>query len=182
MKQILACFLLLMETLASLTAPIGRWDDGIFPREFCFMSGAGGWSTELSIKEDGTFTGGYYAHWISWEHDEAWELYVCEFSGRFSEPQKVNAYTYSTQLEELNIEPGEQGLENTPLTQVDEGYAPGIAGGEEFLVYLPGAPLDKLPEEFLLWVRAPHGIEEEDTALPNYGLYNVNEQQGWFEY
>ena len=53
--------------------------------------------------------------------------------------------------------------------------------GEEYLVYLPGAPLGELPEEFVLWVTAPRGLKEEDTVLPWYGLYNVSEQCGFFE-
>lgn len=154
--------------------------EDIFPREFCFMIGAGGWCTELHIADDGTFTGGYFSHQLFPENDGAWELYVCEFSGKFSELEKVNEYTYSTQMEELTIEQAQKGLEGADLTPVEERTAPGLEGGEEFLIYLPGAPLDELPEEFLYWIRAPHGIEEEDTVLPGYGLYNVNEQLGWF--
>lgn len=153
----------------------------IFPRAFSHMSGVGGWSTELYVAEDGSFEGCYYWHRIAEEND-LWEMYDCKFAGKFGPSQKVNEYTYSIQLEELTIGPAEQGIEGSEnFTQVDEEAAPGIEGGEEFLIYLPGAPLDELPEEFVWWVKAPIGIKDDETTLPWYGLYNVQEKLGWFE-
>lgn len=153
----------------------------IFPRAFSHMSGAGGWSTELYVAEDGSFEGCYYWHRIAEEND-LWEMYDCKFAGKFGPPKKVNEYTYSIQLEELTIGPAEQGIEGSEnFVQVDEEAAPGIEGGEEFLIYLPGAPLDELPEEFVWWVDLVTGIADDDITLPWYGLYNVNEQLGWFE-
>ena len=34
--------------------------EAIFPRSFRFASGAGGWSTDLEVAADGSFTGVYY--------------------------------------------------------------------------------------------------------------------------
>ena len=31
--------------------------ESIFPRSFCFASGAGGWSTDLTVEADGSFSG-----------------------------------------------------------------------------------------------------------------------------
>lgn len=153
----------------------------IFPRAFSHMSGVGGWSTELYVAEDGSFEGCYFRHSLA-EASDLWEMYTCEFTGKFSPPKKVNEYTYSMQLEELTIGPAEQGIEGSEnFTQVDEEAAPGIEGGEEFLLYLSGAPLDELPEEFVWWVKAPVGIKDDETMLPWYGLYNVQEKLGWFE-
>lgn len=153
----------------------------IFPRAFSHMSGVGGWSTDLYVAEDGSFEGCYFRHSLA-EASDRWMLYFSEFSGKFSLPKKVNAYTYSVRLEALDIGAEKGGLEGSEdFTQVGEGAAPGIEGGEEFLIYLPGAPLDELPEDFLLWVKAPGGIEDDDITLPWCGLYNAKEQLGWFE-
>ena len=152
----------------------------IFPREFWHMIGAGGWSAEMNVEKDGTFEGNYNWHRII-ENGEDWEMYYCDFSGKFSEPKQVNEYTYSVQLEKLDIGPGWYGMQNdeASLTKV-EGEAPGLGGGEEFLIYLPGAPVEELPEEFLHWSLLM--VDPDDTVLPSYGLYNVNTQIGWFDW
>lgn len=152
----------------------------IFPREFWHMTGVGGWSTAMNVEKDGTFEGNYTWHRIA-EEGEDWEMYSCNFSGKFSEPKQVNSYTYSVQLEKLDIGSGWHGMESdeASLTKV-EGAAQGLEGGEEFLIYLPGAPVKELPEEFLSWSMLMVG--PDDTVLPSYGLYNVNTQIGWFDW
>lgn len=152
--------------------------EDIFPREFCFMNGVGGWHSELYIERDGSFAG-HMEDWLGWGAEEG-DMLWCSFSGRFSLPEKVNDYTYSIYLEELVK--GSDGAEETEIDYVAVDDARGLESGEEFYIYLPGAPLDELPEEFVGWVRSPGGIEENDTVLPWYGLYNVNEQCGWFEW
>lgn len=154
--------------------------ENIFPREFWHMVGVGGWSTVMNVEKDGTFEGNYNWHRIA-EEGEDWEMYSCDFSGKFSEPKQVNGYTYSVQLEKLDIGSGWHGIESdeASLTKV-EGAAQGLEGGEEFLIYLPGAPVKELPEEFLFWSMLMVG--PDDTVLPSYGLYNVNTQIGWFDW
>ena len=121
--------------------------------EYLFLSGAGGWHTELTIDADGAFTGEY-----SHGSDRS------AFSGRFGDAKQLNAYTWSMRLREL-----------------DSG-AYGIEGADEVLVYLPGAPVDALPEEFIQWYCAglSYGRNQIGNTLPTVGLYNVNEQYGWF--
>ena len=52
----------------------------------------------------------------------------------------------------------------------------GLEAAEEILVYLPGAPLGELPQEFRGWV--DHGDQGE--ALLSYALNNEAHQQGFF--
>ena len=122
--------------------------------EYWFLSGAGGWRTELTIAAngDGTFTGEY-------SHGSERSA----FSGRFGDVTRVND-TWSMRLTEL------------------DASAYGIEGADEVLVYLPGTPVDALPEEFLQWYCAglPYGRNQIGNTLPTVGLYNVNEQYGWF--
>lgn len=144
------------------------------------MSGVGGWCTELHVATDGSFSGYYHTSVYGGEDGNEWTVYFCDFTGRFSTPEKVNEYTYSVKLEELVKEPAEKTITEDGVFIPDD-IAVGIEGGEEFLIYLPGAPLDELPEEFLLWVTAPMMVTDEDTTLPYYGLYNVEEQTGFFD-
>ena len=121
--------------------------------EYWFLSGAGGWHTELHIGADGAFTG-EYSHGTE----------RSAFSGRFGDVRQINSYTWSIRLREL------------------DASAYGIEGADEVLVYLPGAPVDALPEEFVQWYCAglSYGRNQIGSTLPTVGLYNVNEQYGWF--
>ena len=67
------------------------------PSQFMFCSGAGAWSTVLTIAEDGTFTGLF--------HDSNNNIqYICEFTGAFTQPEKVSDYVYSMAIEPLELE------------------------------------------------------------------------------
>ena len=60
--------------------------------------------------------------------------------------------------------------------------AQGIAGTEEILIYLPGAPISELPEDYMIWAKGSAYIEEGTTELPFYGLYNEAQQCGFSSY
>ena len=64
---------------------------------FGFSSGAGAWGTFLDLNDDGTFSGEFHDSNMG-ETGEGYPygtVYVCDFSGKFSEPEKINEYTYS---------------------------------------------------------------------------------------
>ena len=147
---------------------------------FVFASGAGAWGTELLISEAGSFTGLY--------HDSDMgstgagypngTRYISEFKGQFSEPEKVNEYTYKMTIEQLEYA-NEVGSDEI-LYSYSDAY--GIAGAEEILIYLPGTPISELPEDYMMWARGSAYIEEGTTELPFYGLYNVTEALGFSGY
>lgn len=151
---------------------------------FVFASGAGAWSTELLIGEDGSFKGTY--------HDSDMgstgagypngTRYFSEFTGKFTELEKVNDYTYSTRISEIeyaNEVDTEQILDEV-LYYYSDAY--GLAGAKEIFIYLPGAPIEELPEEYMIWAKGSAYIEEGTTELPFYGLYNVTETCGFSSY
>lgn len=150
---------------------------------FYFSSGAGGWGTGMEIYEDGSFEGNYHDSDMG-DTGESYPngtVYISNFSGQFSQPEKVNEYTYSMKLEKLNYDNavGSEIIEDGVLYRYDEAF--GVAGGDNFLIYLPGAPLSELPEEFKMWV-GYFDDSAADVELPFYGLYNVNEQCGFSSY
>ena len=151
--------------------------------EFYFASGAGGWRTVLQIEEDGSFLGQYSDSDMGSNGADYpnGTLYLCEFEGKFTQPVKVNDYTYSMQIENISLvnEADTKEIKDGTLYYYSTPY--GLDGAEDILIYLPGAPFNELPEEYRNWVR--NDMENPDALeLPFYGLYNVTEQNGFSSY
>ena len=154
------------------------------PSAFSFLSGVGGWSSDLTLRDDGSFTGTYHDSDMG-DAGEGYPngtIYVCSFSGRFGQVRRVDDYTYSMQLLELTSDaaPAEEWIEDG-VRYVDA--APyGLNDAREILVYLPGAWMRALPYDFVSWVSMPNawGVDERPVLLPFWGLYNVEGKQGWF--
>ncbi|MBO5069041.1 MAG: DUF1311 domain-containing protein [Roseburia sp.] len=152
--------------------------------QFIFASGAGGWATMMTINPDGSFSGEYF----DGELGEAGEdypngtMYQSNFYGQFTQPEKVNDYTYSMQIQEINYEEesGTEEIKDGVLYCYGKPY--GLDGAEDILIYLPGAPLAELPEEFRSWMGYYDLSATEDTELPFYALYNEAEQCGFSSY
>ena len=76
-------------------------------------------------------------------------VYLCHFSGRFLNIEKVDEYSYSMTLSELNCddEGGEEWIEDGICYVPAAPY--GMEDGETFVLYLPDTPTDGLDEDFL---------------------------------
>lgn len=157
--------------------------DGV---EFWFGSGAGAWSTTVSIQPDGTFRGYYHdseagSSDVDYPHGTRYE---CNFSGRFTSLTKINEYEYSIKCESLTIDGvvGEEEIKDSVKVITSEPY--GFDNADEFLLYLPGKKLNELPEAYLMWLPIdPESINEESTeVLEFHGLYNVGGEQGYSSY
>ncbi len=84
--------------------------------DFVFSSGVGAWATSMTLEQDGTFSGAYYDADMG-VYDEDYPngtVYICDFSGRFSDIEKVDEYSYSLRLAELDsdYEAGKEWIEN----------------------------------------------------------------------
>ena len=152
----------------------------ILPSEFIFSSGAGGWGTEITLNDDGTFIGQYHDSDMgdSGSGYSNGTVYICDFSGKFTIPKKINEYIYSMNLELLETE-GSSGTvyyENDIRYIVSDPY--GFDNADEFLIYLPGCPLEKTSEEFLSWSFINTQIR---NTIPTgvYGIYNVGGMEGF---
>lgn len=151
---------------------------------FEFASGAGAWATQLSIHSDGTFAGEYHDSDMG-SYDESHPngtAYHCTFDGQFSQPVKVNDYTYSMQILSISYakEPDTSETKDGVLYYYTTPY--GLDGAETLLIYLPGAPLAELPEGYRSWVGYYYLENTTDTELPFYGLYNEAEAEGFSSY
>ena len=150
--------------------------------DFSFSSGVGGWSTDIYIEPDGTFTGYFHDSELGMTGDDYpyGSIYVCDFNGRFGEVTRVDEYTYSMKLLELNVgkTEGEEWIEDGVRYIVSYPY--GLENADEMTVYLPGAQMSKLPLGFKDWVRGYDWYETgTPPTLPFYGLYNVADEYGF---
>lgn len=149
--------------------------------EFWFGSGAGAWSTIVTIQPDGTFYG-YYHDSEAGDRDTDYPegtRYECYFSGKFTSLIKISDYEYSMKCESLITEGevGQEEIRDGVKLITSEPY--GFDNADEFLLYLPGKKVNELPEMFLGWV----GVNPESTQeLTFYGLYNIGGEQGFSSY
>ena len=74
--------------------------------EFSFLSGAGGWSTDLTLNRDGSFAGVFHDSEMGEMGDEYpnGTVYICAFSGVFTDIQQVSEYAYAMKLSEIRTE------------------------------------------------------------------------------
>lgn len=150
--------------------------------EFWFGSGAGAWRTVLTVRADGTFEGEYrdsdmgdrgdgYPHGV---------CYLCNFTGKFAAPEKVNDNTYTTKIEHIELaeEPAREEIVDEIKYIYSDPY--GLEDAGEIRFYLPGTPIEELPEEYKSWTKGYDRVP--GTKLPFYGLYNVNTGAGFSSY
>lgn len=152
--------------------------------EFWFGSGAGAWCTVLHIHADGTFDGEYHDSDMGdiGEENPNGVMYLSNFTGKFAYSEKVNDYTYAFEIESLKLEqePDTEEIKDGIRYIYSEPY--GLDQAERILLYLPGTPLDQLPEEFRSWVGNSSLAASDDTKLACYGLYNETPGYGFSSY
>ena len=152
---------------------------------FTFLSGAGGWTTEMTIAEDGTFEGIYHDSDMgsNSENYPNGTQYYCSFHGKFAEPLKKEEYIYVTTIESISYDNpvGTEEIKDGIRYIYSDAY--GLNNSKEILIYLQGMPIEELPEGYLSWVktnwRMNYEFTKTETQLPFYGLYNVSEEQGF---
>ena len=119
-----------------------------------FASGAGGWDTTITMEAGGAFTGTYHDSDMGAGGDgyDA-TLYICPFSGRFSDLQQTSATVYTAAVSGLHYEytPGDEWIEDMGGARVlhvaAEAY--GLDDCSRVTIYLPGTPIADIPEDAL---------------------------------
>ena len=149
---------------------------------FEFFSGVGAWSTELTVGENGAFTGNFHDSEMG-ETGEGYPdgtLYGCTFHGQFSDPERIDEYSWNVQI---SVEPDEGQIPET--TEDNIRYvttAPyGVEKAKTVTFYLPGTPVDRLPEDFMIWSHLEE-IAPEATEIPYYAFWNEEEEAGFITY
>ena len=145
-----------------------------------FCSGAGGWSTDMQIQPDGTFSGDFHDS----EMDECTDaypdgtVYFCHFTGRLSLVEQVNENTWKLRVDEL------KQAEKAGAETFGDGFRYvsadpyGISEGDEMLLYRPGTSLDGFTDEMKMW---SHVFDMDNTAteLQAWFLYSAGNDSGF---
>ena len=164
----------------------------VFPMKLSFCSGAGAWSTDITMQRDGTFTGNYEDVDIdSWQYSEI--SYYCDFKGKFYHIKRMNQYSWSMDLEYLTNTTkkpvGSVWVENNIEYHSEDPY--GMEEGKKYIFYSPDTPTEGLPEDFLAywpcWRFFPKDADldhPEEWIAPKtlscYGLLNQKMGYGFF--
>ena len=158
-----------------------------------FASGAGGWQTSLEVAPDGSFSGMYHDSDMGDTGDgyeENGTLYHSEFTGRFSDAEKVGPRVFRVRVEDLKYETEPDTEEIADGTREVATDAYGLSGTDTVLVYLPGVEVASLPEKYMSWVgmtQFNHMINGEFIAdvpkeLTFCGIYNEKQDCGFVSY
>lgn len=151
-----------------------------------FSSGAGGWATVLEIDEEGTFDGVYYDSNMGETGDgyPNGTIYICEFSGQFTDIKKVSDYEYTMRMQSFTpfYDAGQEWIADDVRYVVSPPYGLETDTTTVYTLYLPGADTSKMSEDFLSWVGAPLavGVDEIPNPFPYYGLYNPTSGTGFW--
>ncbi len=147
--------------------------------EFEFCSGAGGWRDQFVIEKDGYFTGQYTDSEMGsvGEGYENGSLYCSNYSGHFTDLEKVDDYTYKMTLADISYkeEVGTEEILDGVRYIYTEAYA--LGGNDTFYVYLPGTPVSRFEEDVWIWFQYANESEEELTMTVivdednDYGIY-----------
>ncbi len=149
---------------------------------FEFSSGAGAWGEEFTIEKDGSFRGLYHDTDMG-DTGEGYEngtYYNSTYSGRFTDLTAIDEYTYQMKLADITYEESKDYVEIIGGTRYiyTESYCLGKT--DTFFIYLPGTPLDKIPEEAYTWLAMMNESEDELTMTAivdeqnGYGIYSVS--------
>ena len=137
------------------------------PVRWTHMSGAGAWSTEMNLDQNGFFYG--YFH-----DSEADRVYESDFSGHFSNIRRRDAYSYTMTLTGFHVfgTPGEAQARYGVLYITQEPA--GLQKGDTFVLYTPGTPLNMISQEERSWLH-----DQSGTTLRTYLLSNQNSGRGF---
>ena len=146
---------------------------------FEFYSGVGAWSTELTVGENGVFSGNFHDSEMGETGDNYPDgtLYGCSFHGRFSDPEPVDEYTWtakvSVEQDEGQVpEAIEDGIRYVTATPY------GLEKAQAVTIFLPGTPVDHLPEGFMFWSHLQE-IDPEAKSIPYYAIWNEADEAGF---
>lgn len=152
--------------------------------EFWFGSGVGAWCTVLTVNEDGTFEGSYHDFDMGdiGEGYPEGTCYLSGFEGRFTQPKKVDEYTYSVKIESIELDNEVDTEEIVDGVKYIYTQPYGLYDAEDILIYIPGSSIKELPEEYRSWVGYNDVTNLTETELPYYGLFNVKTGDGFSSY
>ena len=180
----------LLMGLALLLSGIGAFAEDEVPSferlaglQWEFSSGAGGWSTELKINPDGSFSGNFHDSEmgeVAGDYPNG-TVYVCAFTGQMSGLEQMDGHTWRVQVDSVTPDeaPGHETIDDGIRYVTNEPY--GLTAGDEMQIYLPGTPIEGFTEEMRMWAHLPDE-ENASAALEDWFLYSRKNDTGFVGY
>lgn len=140
-----------------------------------FVRSGAHWGARLHIRSDGSFDYDYSARTKAPANGKLGIATASQFTGRFTDVKRVNDYTYSMTISdmEFTVEPGTKEEKNDcEVTYTNDTY--GLAEGATVKLYTPDAPIQSLPSQFTNYARVPNGIPNGDKL----GAYCIQDTDG----
>ena len=186
MKKVAVLLVVAFMLLAAVNAGAESASDDLFGQIsgqiFEFSSGAGAWSTELVMGEDGAFTGSFHDS----EMGDAGEdypygtIYGCSFHGQFSDPEPVDEYSWTVKI---TVEQDEgqvpEAIEDGIRYVTETPY--GLEQAQTVTIFLPGTPVDLLPEDFMMWSHLSELAPDADE-IPYFAIWNEEDEAGFVSF
>ena len=148
--------------------------------EWSFSSGVGGWSTEMKIAEDGTFTGEYHDSEMGETGNNYPDgtVYTCRFSGKMSLGDQLDEHSRAVRIDSLTSEdtPNQEKIENGIRYVTSVPY--GLSEGDTMTLYLPGTPTADFTDEMKLWAHL-FDAEQDSGELTCLFLYSAQNESGF---
>ena len=156
---------------------------GRFAGNYVFASGAGGWSSSLTLNADGTFSGRYSDTTYLQTDEYEVEIDQCVFTGKFEHARRINGFTYAFDLAWIEYErtPGDRELTEINGTKALIRYTQAYGldpGTKTVCAYTADAYRYVLPEKFLGWVE-PLRSDRYSSTLDYNCLYSLESGYGW---
>ncbi len=185
MKKVCAWILGLMLILS--TAAACAKADSLFEAlavlEWSFSSGVGGWSTEMRMLADGSFSGEYHDSEMGESADDYpnGTVYGCSFSGQMAVMEQIDENTWKILIEQLALDEGQvpEAIEDGIRFVTVAPY--GLSEEDEMILYAPGTPVSALSEDMLFWA---HVLDRENppAELDTWFLSSENNESGFVGY
>jgi hypothetical protein len=181
MKRFVLLLMCLVMILPAAVSAEGNLFEDLSGLAWCFSSGAGGWSTDMEIKADGSFAGEFHDSEMGDCTDEYPDgtLYFCAFSGQLSLVEQVDENTWKIRVDRLEQEEGKEAIEDGIRFIPADVY--GISEGDEMLLYRPGTPVSVLSEDMQMWAHL-FDLETRPTELEYWFLSSEKNNSGFVGY
>ena len=149
-----------------------------------FCSGVGGWSTDMRLLPDGSFTGDFHDGEMG-ETGEDYPMgtvYYCTFYGRLSPVARVDENTWKVKVDFVKLKetPDTATIEDgIRYVTVDSVY--GLAEGDEMLLYAPGTSLDVFTDSMKMWAHV-FDLQDKPVTMQDWFLYSPANDTGFVGY
>lgn len=187
MKKTIALIMSILLIL-STAAACAETEETIFETmagmQWSFLSGVGGWSTDLTIHPDGSFDGEFHDSEMGDSADEYpyGTVYGCTFSGQMTVVGQAENDAVRIRVEKLALDEGQAPMAiEDGVRYITQEKPYGISQGDEFLLYRPGTPVGVFTEEMLFWAHVTDR-ENPPAALDNWFLSNQDYDSGFVGY